>query len=396
MRITSGGNVLIGTTTAQSGTKLQVAGVMDVWSSSNTLLRFNHDGTRGIIETFTGGGYGPTSINPNGGNVLIGTTTDSGARLQVSGTGTISSNLTVGNGTTAVSLIINRGAAGDGNGLRFATAGTLNWYIGSAGTSTNTDLEIYNHNTATTNLRFAYSTGAATFSSSVSGTSIRSSAVGSFGFNTANNGEFQIYATAANGMIMAGRGSSTDMVITNKNGADVFTIPTGTTIANFVGNVGIGTSSPGNYILATEYNASGLAVMSIKNSSATGYSGAHIFNNSGNFMAHFGYGNASLTAPLSDLVYFGSIASKAVVFTTSDTERMRITSSGNVLIGTTTDVGARLYVDGAFRTGTLTAGTQTAAVDWRLGNARGGTATANALIRVQINGVLVDLIGNYV
>jgi hypothetical protein len=75
---------------------------------------------------------------------------------------------------------------------------------------------------------------------------------------------------------------------------------------------------------------------------------------------------------------------------------MIIKSSGNVLIGTATDVGARLYVDGAFRTGTLTAGTQTAAVDWRLGNARGGTATANALIRVQINGVLVDLIGNYV
>jgi hypothetical protein len=83
-------------------------------------------------------------------------------------------------------------------------------------------------------------------------------------------------------------------------------------------------------------------------------------------------------------------------FETSGSIRMRITSGGNVLIGTTTDVGARLYVDGAFRTGTLTAGTQTAAVDWRLGNARGGTATANALVRVQINGVLVDLIGNYV
>jgi hypothetical protein len=71
-------------------------------------------------------------------------------------------------------------------------------------------------------------------------------------------------------------------------------------------------------------------------------------------------------------------------------------TNSNVLIGTTTDVGAKLYVDGAFRTGTLTAGTQTAAVDWRLGNARGGAATNNALIRVQINGVLVDLLGNYV
>jgi hypothetical protein len=71
-------------------------------------------------------------------------------------------------------------------------------------------------------------------------------------------------------------------------------------------------------------------------------------------------------------------------------------TNSNVLIGTTTDVGAKLYVNGAFRTGTLTAGTQTAAVDWRLGNARGGAATNNALIRVEINGVLVDLLGNYV
>jgi hypothetical protein len=80
-----GGNVLIGTTTAQSGTRLQVAGVMDVWSSSNTLLRFNHDGTRGLIETFTGGAYGPTAINANGGNVMIGSTTDNGSKLQVNG-----------------------------------------------------------------------------------------------------------------------------------------------------------------------------------------------------------------------------------------------------------------------------------------------------------------------
>jgi hypothetical protein len=77
----------------------------------------------------------------------------------------------------------------------------------------------------------------ATFSSSVSGTSIRSSAVGSFGFNTANNGEFQIYATALDGMVMAGRGSTNDMVITNKSGSDVFRIPTGTVNVTFLGSV---------------------------------------------------------------------------------------------------------------------------------------------------------------
>jgi hypothetical protein len=74
-------------------------------------------------------------------------------------------------------------------------------------------------------------------SSTISATSLRSNGVGTFGFNTTDNGEFQIYGTALDGMIMAGRGSSNDMVITNKNGSDVFRIPTGTIIANFIGSV---------------------------------------------------------------------------------------------------------------------------------------------------------------
>jgi hypothetical protein len=96
---------------------------------------------------------------------------------------------------------------------------------------------------------------AATFASSISGTSIRSSAVGTFGFNTANNGEFQIYATATDGMIMAGRGSSNDMVITNKNGNDVFRIPSGTTTTNLVGDLGVGTATPSGKIHAVGINA---------------------------------------------------------------------------------------------------------------------------------------------
>jgi hypothetical protein len=82
-------------------------------------------------------------------------------RFSISNTGaaTFASNVTAGNGTAAVSLAINRGAAGDGNGLRFQTAGTNNWYVGSGATGTNTNLEIYNHNTATTNLHINYSNG---------------------------------------------------------------------------------------------------------------------------------------------------------------------------------------------------------------------------------------------
>jgi hypothetical protein len=83
----------------------------------------------------------------------------------------------------------------------------------------------------------------------------------------------------------------------------------------------------------------------------------------------------------------------ALTFGTSNSERIRITSGGNVLIGTTTDVGARLHVNGAVRTGAPSGGS---AVDWRLGTARGGTITPNAIVRVEIGGVLVDLDARYV
>jgi hypothetical protein len=116
------------------------------------------------------------------------------------------------------------------------------------------------------------------------------------------------------------------------------------------------------------------------------------------FVKDDNYGTANTYAPQRTEFYNAdtttTLRTNMIIYPTGLTA-MAI-NGGNVLIGTTTDVGAKLYVDGAFRTGTLTAGTQTAAVDWRLGNARGGTATANALVRVQINGVLVDLIGNYV
>jgi hypothetical protein len=79
---------------------------------------------------------------------------------------------------------------------------------------------------------------------------------------------------------------------------------------------------------------------------------------------------------------------------------VRVANSAGALINpvdsSVLTVNGNGYFDGTIRTGTLTSGAQTASVPWRLGNARGGTATANALVRVQINGVLVDLIGNYV
>jgi hypothetical protein len=183
----------------------------------------------------------------DGGNVLVNTTTDAGYKLDVNGTVRFSGALTGTSATFSTStngiVTVNRSSTSFASLFKMSTAGVDNWSMGIP-TLSSADWVLFNHATGISNLSFASATGAATFSSSVSATSLRSSTVGTFGFNTASNGEFQIYSTAESGLVMAGRGSSFDMVITNKNGADTIRIPTGTTNVNFVGNVGIGTASP--------------------------------------------------------------------------------------------------------------------------------------------------------
>jgi hypothetical protein len=74
--------------------------------------------------------------------------------------------------------------------------------------------------------------------------------------------------------------------------------------------------------------------------------------------------------------------------------RLVVTSGGNVLINNATDVtGATLNVNGNIRTA---AATNLTAANWKLGTARGGTVTTNATVRVEIDGALVDLVARYV
>lgn len=68
------------------------------------------------------------------------------------------------------------------------------------------------------------------------------------------------------------------------------------------------------------------------------------------FLSSSGAGNISITSP----------AANTIAFTTSGTEDMRIDSSGNVMIGTTTSqTGAKLSVTGGIQ-GTITSGTTVA------------------------------------
>jgi hypothetical protein len=79
-----------------------------------------------------------------------------------------------------------------------------------------------------------------------------------------------------------------------------------------------------------------------------------------------------------------------IQFFAGNSERSRITSTGNVLIGTTTSTGAKLEINGDIRTGTLDTGYVSGF--WKLGRAVAGTQPGEThQIIVEINGQLYSI-----
>ena len=208
-------------------------------------------------------------------------------------------------------------------------------------------------NSGTINALTIASTGAATFSSSVT-------AGGSFISNVNNGYGLRLNRAAVtnfNGISHATAGverwfvgmrenlSSNNYVIYNEaTGVDVMTLSSSNN------NVGIGTSSP--YALLSVYSGSAGDRILIDSLSGSGSNGA----------IAWGAGsvpNISARIKGIDDGFYGThllfeTRGNAAIGTTT-TERMRITSIGNVLIGTTTDNGARLQINGTSNfTGNLT------------------------------------------
>lgn len=301
MRITSGGNVLIGTTT-DSGYKLNVAGEI----SLDSYLRHNGD-----TDTF------------------FGFSNNDEIKFRTAGT----DRLTIA--STGAATFTAQGAAGYGtinlesedpfirlydNGASSATD-KKKWDIRVIGVTGAESFDIRTVNDAntvfSTKLSIAHS-GAATFSSSVLANS----------FNIAANGT--IASNAFWGTLHTkGAGSFADWALINSGGNGVMYNPTGTLNMTFAGNVGIGTTSPQQLLHISASNAS----MQVQSTTA----GQN---------ANVRFVTTARTWAIGPNQYLGN-SSFEIVDSTAGAARVVVVPNGNVLIGSSTDIGYRLYVSGS-------------------------------------------------
>lgn len=101
------------------------------------------------------------------------------------------------------------------------------------------------------------------------------------------------------------------------------------------GNVGIGTSSPSTYLHVLGANTSGRGQLSIQSNNSSNAAKATWYYDT--------YNTGEVGTTSTD---FYALATNNFLFYAGGSERMRITSGGNVLIGTTTDAGQKLQVNG--------------------------------------------------
>jgi hypothetical protein len=365
MYINGSGNVLIGTTTDSSG-KLQVLGadntiISQIKSSSGMLQIYpffsTHSGP--IIQALDGGAANYVPL-----------------RIESLST-TFSSSVTATQGFLTATANTYAGGA-----LRLTahTGGTQIFL-----TSVGTNFALSNGGSAD-HLLIA-STGAATFSSSVALSAIFNSTSNTpyIRFDESSNAKFFI---GQRGAVSGSGGTGYDFYTVSSNDIRFFTGGSSTTrlcIATS-GNLLVGTTTDNaNSRLTINSNADGNSIALIGRSSDD--SSSIDFNN--NSVSTF-IGTISASSLSMD---FGSQIDIPLIFYTNSVPRMRITNDGNLLINTTNNPGATLNVNGTIRTGAPSGGS---AVNWKLGTARGGTVTTNATVRVEIDGVLVDLVAKYV
>jgi hypothetical protein len=311
-------------------------------------------GTAGNAISFTQA----MTLNASG-NLSIGNTNDT-YKLDVTGTGRFQAssgtqeNIIVKSANTGFSKITIDAVTGASSQLAFLENGTQKGVVGYRPSTGNVFLA-----NATGDILTIASTGAATFSSSVTANGALST-----------YGQLRLETSAFGSIVVGSRSSQTDFQLYNTG--NIFRIYNGSSDAltvNTSGNVGIGTTSP-----AKKLDVAGSDAELIRLSS-TATNGSYLgFTNSGTLNGAIGTG-ANIISGISNSD-LGLWTTGLMAFQTNGSERMRITSGGNVEINT-----------GSIKTGEPDTGYGRAA--FKIGSRQSGSATGTGgYIPISIDGTV--------
>jgi hypothetical protein len=142
------------------------------------------------------------------------------------------------------------------------------------------------------------------------------------------------------------------------------------------GKIGIGTTSPTPFFQVCG-NQSGENVAWVQNTNSNGYGSLRALNNL-NCAAVFGVGGSAVGAPYANTGYIYTDANVNFAFSIGTTEKMRITSAGNVGIGTSSPIDKFEVAGGIHTSGTASASKScTGYLDYYLGQVRVGITGPN-------------------
>ena len=272
--------------------------------------------------------------NANG-NILIGTTTAPGA-----GNG----NATVviqGLGTNGGGIELVGGAAGgsniyalNGGGMVFST------YTGAVGSEVSTGRMLIN---STGQLIVGNSTGGTLLTAALVVTSSGSQPQIQVAYNSATNG-FIVQQTSTGGGVKLYNGDNSELTLGTNNtermritalgnvGIGTATVGTGNAMAVFGGNIYVGSTNSGIVFPDGTYQSTAFSSVSGVTSFSAGTTGMTPTAATGGAVT-LAFGSAATAAG----IY--SPTTNTLALSTASTERMRITSTGNLLVGTQTSYG---------------------------------------------------------